>query len=275
MRFTTIVVITTLFLVNHIKAQSVIHFVNGKKIIKISTSTIQSSTEVMEQKMEQNMTSTRKSEILITPVTEHEIKVVDKSLSIKMKMDVMGQEITYDTEKLNDNEQLFKLNDLINKETVITANAKGIITNIHYDSTIQAMLPMQPSFGGSSDYSIGYPLDFILQLPTDLVIGKTWNTIVGKDEAKTEYTYTIKSIEGDIINVNVFAKLILNQKGNAKGAEMTSNLTGEIKGNIWVNSKTNMVKMKTTTTALKGTMELNGKASAMEMKVTADDTYNY
>lgn len=275
MKLTTIAIVTTLFIVTQIKAQSIIHLVNGKKIIKVSTSTIQSSTEIMGQKMEQNMTSTRKSEVLITPITENEIKVVDKCLSIKMKMDVMGQEITYDTEKLNDNEQLFKLNDLVNKETVITANSKGIITSIHYDSIIQAMMPIQTSIGGSSDYAIGQSIDFILQLPTDLVIGKTWNTIVGIEEPKTEYIYTIKSIEGDIINVNVFAKLILNQKGNAKGAEITSNLTGEMKGNIWVNSKTNLVKMKTTTTALKGSMELNGQASEMEMKITTDDTYSY
>ena len=35
MKLTTIAIVTTLFIVTQIKAQSIIHLVNGKKIIKI------------------------------------------------------------------------------------------------------------------------------------------------------------------------------------------------------------------------------------------------
>jgi Family of unknown function (DUF6263) len=264
-------VLVAFFTFNFCFAQSNSISIKGKKINKVVIVQNKSTTEIMGQSMEQNMAITTASELLVTDFSDTEIKVEEKSTKLKMKMEMMGQEMEYDSEKPDDNDALKGIGDLINKVTTLTSNAQGIITDIKYDASIEEKIKEMPAMGNG--YNKGQPLDFMLVLPKDMAIGKTWTLSFILDENKTDYNYTIKSIDNGVAKVELTANIASTKKAETQGMEVVTKLSGTLVSTITVDVKTNLVKNTNSTINQKGTIELMGQSGPTEMTITTETTF--
>ena len=265
-----LLIVTTLLCIIQVNAQSNKAFVVGKLIAKFTKVDMKTTTEMMGQPMEQSFITSIKSEILITSATDSEVKVQEKTINVKMAMEIMGQELNFDSDKPNENEQLKGLNDLVNKVTVITVDGNGIIKAVKYDESAEKLIQ---SSMGSNGYVIGQTLDFILLLPTDISIGKNWNKTIIANDSKNEYTYTVKSIDNGIANIDFVATITQDRKNEMQGNEVVTKLAGTMTGKIYVDIKTNFVTSRTTTSNLKGTVDVMGQSSPTEMTMVSEEFF--
>ena len=268
-----LLIITTFLFVIQVNAQSNKAFVAGKLIVKTSKMDMKYSTEMMGQQIEQSIITSAKTEMVIISATDAEVKIEGKLKKLKTTMETMGQQMEFDSENPNENEMLKDLNDIVNKTTVITGDEKGIIKAIKYDDTVEKKIQAQSFNIGGVSYAIEQPIDFILLLPIDISIGKTWNQLVGVAESKYDYTYTVKSLDNGIANIDLVAKITQDKIGEMQGNKVVTKLAGTMAGKIYVDIKTNFVNSRTTTSAIKGTVDIKGQSSPVEMTMVTEDFY--
>lgn len=263
----------TVLFVSFLYAQNNVTFSKGKKAIRTSTLQTKTITDIMGQSMEQNQTMALKGEIVIADVSEKEIKIEEKITKFKMSMKVMGQETEYDSDKTNNNEEFNKLKDFLNKPTFITTDFLGLVTDFKYTSEVEEEMKKLVGAGFNSNYNIGQPIDFILVLPKDAAVGKSWTLSFTIDSIKTNYAYTIKSIENSIAKVELTGNTGINKKTEMNGNEIEMSLTGTVAATFLVDVKTNWVKTSTTTTSQKGSIDMMGQSVPMEILVIKEDTF--
>lgn len=268
-----LLIVTTLLCIIQVNAQSNKAFVVGKQIVKVAKVEMKTTTEMMGQKIEHNIITSSKTEMVIISATDAEVKIEGKLKKLKTTMETNGQQMEFDSENPNENELLQDLNDIVNKTTVITGDEKRIIKAIKYDETVEKKIQAQSFNIGGTSYAIGQPIDFILLLPLDISIGKTWNQSVGNDESKYDYTYTIKSIENGIANIDLVAKITQDKIGEMQGNKVVTKLVGTMSGKIYVDIKTNFVNSRTTTSATKGTVDIKGQSSPVEKTILTEEFY--
>jgi len=260
----------TMLLLVQANAQSIKTFVEGKTITKLTKTDMTISSEMMGQTMEQQMQTTNTIEMKVVAARDKEMKVQQKTTKMTMNMSVMGQEIDFDSEKTDNDEKLSSMKDAINKVAIITTDEKGIVTDMKYDKELEAL--MQGNAALTSTSAKGMPLDFIVLLPTDVAIGKTWTQVFGT-EGKDSYTYTVKSIDNGVAQLELTGKLTVNATSQANGMDMLTKLSGKVAGLVSVDAKTNLVKSRTSKTEFTGTVEVMGQSMPMQTTMTTEETY--
>lgn len=268
-----ILIASSVLLVTLSQAQSLSALGKGKKITRISSIKTKTNTEMMGQSMEQAQTMNLKGEITIADVNDKNIILEETTTKLKLNMEVMGQEIEYDSDKPNPKEEFQKLGDMLNKKSTYTCNTLGVITDVQYDKAIEEQLKASASMGAGSTFSVGQQIDFLLVLPKDATVGKSWVVTQTVNETKSDYTYVIQSIENGFAKVEVSAKMDIDKKTEVNGMEMTMKLSGTISGILIVDTKTNLVKTSTTITKQKGTMEVMSQSVPMEIEAIKDDVF--
>lgn len=99
-------------------------------------------------------------------------------------------------------------------------------------------------------------------------MGKTWTISFLLDDIKTDYNYTIKSIDNEIANVELTSNVSTNKKMETQGMEIVTKLSGTLLSTILVDTKTNLVKSNISTSSQKGSIEIMGQSSPMEVTTT-------
>jgi hypothetical protein len=243
----------------------------GQKIVQVSKNGMEMKMEMMGQEIEQIINVTTTSELSVADLSNKAVKIEMKQTKLKMNMSVMGQDVDYDSEKPDDSEMGKEAGKGLNKISTITTDDKGIITGVDMDEAIKDMMKAAPNSGMAK----GQPLSFLLTLPSNAAVNTTWNVSFGEDSvSKTTYNYTIKSIENGAATLSFTGTVKTNTSVSASGVDMISKLNGTITGTAVVNTKTHILKSRTSAVEMKGTMEMSGQSIPMEMKTTTEESFN-
>lgn len=241
----------------------------GKKFTRISKTTTKSVTEAMGQEVEQiNNTQTHYS-YTFTNATANGYTVQETPIKMKIDLEMMGQEISYDSENPGNSPLADNMKDIINKPFTLSINKEGIVTDRKGGSA--EALQMLNNTGMSTNV----PADFILILPTDIAKGLTWKKKMGDKKNSMDISYTIENIENDNATITFKGSFSQSFTNVVQGMEAAVNQDGTISGKIIVNIKNNFVIAKTTKTEAKGTTDVMGMSLPVTSNTTVEDFYEY
>ncbi len=219
----------------------------NKFIVETTTSTV-SVAQVMGQVMENNSDSKRTTiyEVLATKLNEYDLQ----STLIKMKIDVsmMGQNMNFDSDKKENKGPLAnELTDLINKVRSISINNNGEITKQDKNerSSLSMLLP------NGSEVQIVTEMFIPALLNKELKAGYSFadssNLIIEKLSFKDSGTYTITGINNGIANITYKGNQLTTGVMEQMGMEMKTSSINTVTKELWVDIKTGIVLMQTST----------------------------
>ena len=231
----------------------------GNKFIVETTTTTTSTAQVMGQTMENNADtkSTIVYEVLATKPDGYDLQ----STLTKTKMDVsmMGQSMNFDSDKKDNKGPLSKeLNNLINKVRGITINNKGEIIRQDKNETSSLNI-LQPN---STENQITTEIFIPALLNKELKAGTRFidssNLITEKQSSKDSGTYTITGINNGIANITYKGNQLTTGVMEQMGMEMKTNSINTVTKELWVDIKTGIVLMQTSTVDAATNIEAGG-----------------
>ncbi len=198
---------------------------------------------------------------------------------MKSNASVMGQTMSFDSEKKEDleSESGKAMKNLLNvtQEMELDKNAKVI--NIKKDTA--AALPaaggmmdmMKNMLGGMSDLSNGAS-DAFQVLPAGKKAGDKWSDSLIADGVKIYRDFVLKEINGNDATVSFSGNQLTNKKVEQQGMEVTVSMDAKLSGESVVDISTGIIKQKTLNMDGTGTAEMMGQNIPMTTKVTSTTT---
>lgn len=235
----------------------------GQKILIKSSTVVTSSASVMGQEMENSSNSVSEDIVEVKSVAANN-NVVTKTLTkASISASAMGQEINYNSDNAEDKGSMlagaFEKSLKIAKE--YTIDDKAVITKYPAEDADAAagkdMMSGMPAPAGE-DTDLGFML-FPATKP-----GDTWTDSSVTNNVKTVNFYTLKSIDADVVTIDITGKITGRITMEQMGMEMQMNMNNTVAGSITVDAKTGIKKVS----VLNITMNNNIEASGMSIPVT-------
>lgn len=240
----------------------------GKKFTRISKTTTKSVTEAMGQEIEQATSIKAHYTYTFSNATANGYTVQETPVKMKVDLEMMGQEISYDSENPGNSPLADNMKDIINKPSTISINKEGVVTDRKGDAEALQMI-------NNTGMATNVPADFILILPAELNKGIKWTKKIGEKQNVMSLEYTIDNIENDIATVTFKGSFKQNFKNEIQGTEASVNQEGTISGTAKVNVKNYLVLTKSTKTEAKGTTEVMGMSLPVSSNTTVEDVFEY
>lgn len=245
--------------------------IKGQKYVvenKLSTS---SSTQVQGQNMESTADVATVYNIEVKDKTDNNnINLSNTISNIKMNMSMMGQSITFDSDKKEDMDGNIgsTLKDFINQPKDVVIDHAGNVKP-STDTSAVSGLAKQLDFDASG---YGAELAF-LALPKNPKVGDTWtDNNSGDSTLAKSITYTIKEINGNIATVSFTGTVTTQKTIEQQGMEIGTKTKGKISGEEMVDVKTGVVQTNNSTTDASGTVSAMGQDFPTSTKVTSTTT---
>ncbi len=220
----------------------------GNKFIVETTTTTTSSAQVMGQTMENNADSKSTTLYEVLAVKSDGYDLQSTLTKTKMDLSMMGQSMNFDSDKKDNKGPLAKeLNNLINKVRGISINNKGEI--IRQDKNEASSLNMlQPnSIENQIATEIFIPALLNKELKAGTRFADSSNLITEKQSSKDSGTYTITGINNGIANITYSGNQLTTGVMEQMGMEMKTNSKNTVTKEMWVDVKTGIVLMQTST----------------------------
>jgi len=244
--------------------------IKGQKYVvenKLSTS---SSTQVQGQAMESTADVATVYNIEVKDKTDNNINLSNTISNIKMNMSMMGQNITFDSDKKEDMDGNIgsTLKDFINQPKNVIIDHAGNVKPSTDTSTVSG-LAKQLDFDASG---YGAELAF-LALPKNPKVGDTWTDSNSGDSSMAKsIAYTIKEINGNVATVSFTGTVTTQKTIEQQGMEIGTKTKGKIAGEEKVDVKTGVVQSNNSTTEASGTVSAMGQDFPTSTKVTSTTT---
>ncbi len=249
--------------------QTKIDVQKGQKYNVVSTSKATSSAEVMGQIMENNADTKTTTIYEITNAAPAEINVNATIINMVVKASAMGQEMSYDSDKKdNDGPLAESITPMINKAKSITINEKGAITK--QDASENAgVLGMIGGGGNEANLELFVPA----LIGKDLKAGESISDIavVTKDKysSRDSGIYKINSIDNGVANISYTGTQMISTVMEQMGMEMTNNSNNIVKTDLQMDVKTGMILAKLTVIEMSASVEAGGMTIPVTGKTTA------
>lgn len=251
----------------------------GQKII--ITSTVSQDIDMGVGQMKNSTSSTSSLEVKNTDAANFD--VVYKLEKIKLSVDGMGQQQSYDSEKPEDKDselgksiadklgQEVKLK--LNKSTGKAVAEKNNAADEQKEDADNPLGGLAEMFGASETES-AVAESAVFVIPAGKKVGDSWSDSVNvKESMKGIKNYTIKSINGDEATVSLFSKLEGTNKVELQGMELDINLSAKTEGELLVNTKTSLLKKSSRVADITGTMDVMGQSMPLTSKMTEITEY--
>ncbi|HLS30036.1 MAG TPA: DUF6263 family protein [Flavobacteriaceae bacterium] len=219
----------------------------------------------MDMKQEQNSTSI----LEITAEEEDLYNFTVEVVAITAKISQMGQEESYDSadEESQKGPLGVAYNDRLNDKKHFKISKQGELIN---PEEIEEEIAGE-AFGELQQY-----FSFFIPLPDDIAVGKTWtdNQTVETDELnlKSDKTYTVISIDGDLITLGLKGTINMRQNMVNEGATVKTNLRGTTSGETIVDKANNIIKSDHSFTQFEGNTQASGMDIPISMKTTVKNS---
>lgn len=251
---------------------------NGIKLKKGQTitlnSVVNSETEMQMGAMKNDINTT----IKLTVVDENaETYTLNSSIAqMKMNMDGMGQNMSYDSEKPEDKDSEVgqAMGDKLKKvDTYILDKKTGKTTKIKKEGGEEEAGGMAGMFSAGDEDGAANAAFFIL--PAGKKIGDSWTESTVSKGITTAKTYTLKSIAQDVATIDVTGTITGTKEQEANGMTMTITMNNKIAEQMLVNINLGLVTKTTNTTDGSNSMDMMGKQMEMTIKSSTVTTVNF
>jgi hypothetical protein len=242
----------------------------GKKITSITTMTMDMDMGMGGQ-MKMNTTTTNLLDI--TGVDDKSYIGVSNTTKITSKMEAMGKDMTYDSDKKEDRDGEIgkQFNNMLNKHTTVNIEkTTGKTTETTpAKEKVEAEEdgnPFGSLMGGNEKAAETATAAAFFVLPADKKAGDKWSENTEIQGLKGTKNYELKSIADGIATliVKVTGKGTITKETKGMQIEMDLETTGE--NTITVDTKTGRVKKNAGTADMTGTMGVMGQTFPMTMK---------
>lgn len=249
----------------------------GQKYIVENNISTQSNTTVQGQSMEAKVDATTTFNIEIKDLVNNNYNLNNTLTAVKLNMNQMGQETTFDSEKKEDMAGPIGgvLKDYINQPKSIIIDKSGKVipqkTEGKTDSAVDAVNMITKQLGDFDATGYGAEMAFE-SLPQNIKVGTTWSNKTDDDGISKTTNYTVTAISGNLATISLTGTLTTEKKMEMQGMEMTVKSTGKFSGEEKADIKTGVVQSNTTTTDATGTVSVMGQDLATSTKVTSTTT---
>ena len=248
---------------------------------KFTVRTTSSQEADMGMGMEMKNNTSSQNNFLVIDVADKNYNVSNTLISLKVAMDAMGQQTTYDSDlKADSASEIGKaMKNLnvpdtlsVNKYTAEVSDDKKADTTSKEDKSN----PMEGLFESLGDQGAGMALsEAFLIIPAGKKIGDNWADSSATKEQKTVNTYTIQSIEKNIATIIVIGNITSNIQTEANGMQLTVTMTTKKNSEVITDVKTSLVQKRTTKSDIAGNLEMMGQSMPISGKATTTSIYEY
>jgi hypothetical protein len=252
---------------------------NGIKLKKGQTitlnSVVNSETEMQMGAMKNDINSTIK--LNVVDENAESFTISSSIAQMKMNMDGMGQNMSYDSEKPEDKDSELgqAMGDKIKKvDTYILNKKTGKTTKVKKEGGDEEEAGGMGGMFSTGDEDGTANAAFFL-LPEGKKIGDSWSDSTFNKGITTKETYTIKSIVGEIATIDVVGTMtgVKEQEANGMTISMTFNTkTTEQK---LVNINLGLVTKVSSTTDGTNSMDMMGQQMELTIKSSLVTTFNF
>ena len=254
-------------------AQNSLNLQKGQKYLVENKVATVSNTEVQGQSMESTVNVTTTYQVEVSDVTRTNIMLNNTVSKMLMSMNMMGQDINFDSEKKEDLDGPIgsSLKDYISKPVVVTLEKSGTVVPGKKQEAKTDMSPVAKQFGDFEAEGFGSELAF-QPLPASLKVGSTWTTSSNTSGTKKTTNFTVKSITGNMATIAVDGTMDVEKEMEQQGMQMTTKTKGKFTGNEVVDIKTGVIQSNTTVINADGNIEVMGQEIPTSSKTTSTTT---
>lgn len=250
-------------------AQSSLDLKQGQKYVVETKVTTVSQTEAMGQTMETNLNSTTHFQIEVEAVNPTNYQLKNTVQRILMSMQMMGQDISLDTDKKEDMDGPMGsgLKGVINTPHQVLYDKKGNLVVPEKPKDDGGNNPMMEQFANLGESGYGAEAAFI-GIPAGIKVGTTWDVEKNTKDSKNKFTYTVKEIKGDIATLTVTGNVSSEMTIEQNGMEIVTKTSGKTTGEATVNIKTGVIQSSNTVSDVSGNVEVMGQELPTSAKTT-------
>lgn len=256
---------------------------NAIKLNKGQTITVTSSvTQNMDMGMGMTMNSSSNSTHLlkVNDETGNNYNISTTLTKLKVNSSSMGQDSKYDSENVAgsdtevaamfDKSMNVAENSLLDKKTGIAVAVKdeGAEEGEDEDNFLKGMMGGTAGKDGSSIINSSF-----FTQAAGKKVGDKWIDTTSVGGFKNLTNYTVASINGDMMVVNVDGTLSGNKQVETQGMQIDVNMNTKNKGTIELNKKTLMVTKRKVDAEIASTMDMMGQSMEMTGVITTVTEY--
>ncbi len=233
----------------------------------------------MGMEIKNNSTATNK--LIVFGETDSTWLIIDSLVRLKMNVEMMGQEQSFDSDKPEDlnSEAGKEFNSRLHTpDTIAISKADGRMVNSHNipetsmeESGANPMGALMKMSGAANNNQV--IANAFLVISGDKKIGDSWTDSTVSKERKSASTFTMKSINEGMAKIQLIARDESTSSGESMGNQVDVTVTSKTTGDILLNMKTFLVNEKILVTEVSGTMEVMGQSLPFTSKVTSTFTY--
>ena len=258
------------------KNESKVVLVKGQKIV-VKTTASQEADMGMGMEMK-NFTSSQNN-ILVLDVADSNYILSSTLTGMKISMDMMGQNTTYDSDKKEDSaSEIGKSMQGLNVPDTVTLNKYTAAVTFNKkdvpDST-EGTNPMQGMFESLQNTGGNVVAETFFVIPKGKKVGDKWIDSSSTKDSKSYKGYSLQSVEKGIATIQVDSKVQNNTQAEMQGTQISINMTTKSTAEIKVDTKTGLVTKRDTKSDITGTLDMMGQSVPVTAKSTSATEYQY
>ncbi len=230
--------------------------IESGKTFKI-TSIVNITGEQMGQEMKSDATTI--TTLKIDAIEDKLYKATATTLKMTMQGSMMGQDISFDSDKKEDMDSQIgqMLGGALNKPIATTIDKT---TGEQKEVGEVGEANMQSAMGG------GKASDYFFVLPKEKKIGDKWTTSTDQGGMKTITNYELQILNSNTATISFNGTIKGSSTNEANGMSMEMTVDTKSNGSFVVDINTGIVKQNTNTVETTGTMEVMGQSIPINNK---------
>ncbi|MDQ2719117.1 MAG: DUF6263 family protein [Bacteroidota bacterium] len=277
MKKITLFVATSIFISTGLFAQNdnLLNLKTGQKYMVENKIVTNSTAEIQGQSMESTANITSTYSIEVKGMDNKNYNLSNTVTGLKMNMNQMGQDITFDSQKKEDMDGAMgmALKDFINKPTDVALDKSGTVIPSKDRPKIDDANAMAKQLANFESTGYGSDLAFVA-LPKNLKVGTIWTS---KTDSAGNGTirvtnFTVKEIKGNMAILALTGTSASNMKMQNQGMEINTKLNGTFTGEETVDTNTGVIQSNSTVGDSKGTVSAMGQEFPLTSKITSNTT---
>jgi hypothetical protein len=249
---------------------------NGIKLKKGQTITINSVVNSETEMQMGAMKSDYNTTIKLNVIDENaETFTLSSSIAqMKMNMDGMGQNMSFDSEKPEDKDSQMgqAMGDKLKKvDTYILDKKTGKTTKVKKEGEEEGGTGGMFSVGDED----GAANAAFFILPAGKKVGDSWSESTTSKGITTSKTYTLKSITQEVATIDVVGTITGTKEQEANGMTMSMTMNNKITEQMLVNINLGLVTKNNNTTDGTNSMDMMGQQMEMNIKANTVTTVNF
>ncbi|MEP7164011.1 MAG: DUF6263 family protein [Ferruginibacter sp.] len=250
----------------------------GQKFTVHTTSTQEADMGIgMDMK---NNTSSQNN-FYVIDISDKNYTVSSTLTGLKVSMDFMGQQSTYDSDLKEDSASEIgkSIKNLNIPDTVIVNKYTASVSADKKESIVSkddSANPLETLFESMGDNSTDVAItDAFFIIPAGKKVGDSWTDSSSTKSQKTVRTCTITSVEKNIATINVVGKVESNIQTEVQSLQVNIVMTTKTNSEIILDTRTSLVSKRSTKAAITGNLDLMGQSAPITGKAATVSIYEY